>query len=65
MCNDSCTGTLLNDMDIIIKHFIDSDANNIDPAPMLRLVGYQKRNSFFAENITKVRTFISWNWKIS
>ena len=52
--NDDCSGVLLDDVDAMVKIFNNANVSDIDPAPMLRLVNYQKRRADFAETVLKV-----------
>ena len=53
--NDDCSGVLLNDVDKLVDQFNKANVSDIDPAPMLRIVNYQKRRAEFAENVLEVR----------
>ena len=55
--NDDCSGLLLDDVDKIVRQFDEADVSDIDPAPMLRLVNYQKRRFDFAETVIQVCGF--------
>ena len=55
LSNDDCSGVLLNDVDRLVDQFNKANVSDIDPAPMLRIVNYQKRRADFAEKVLEVR----------
>jgi hypothetical protein len=52
---------MLDDVDSMVRQFKNANISDIDPAPMLRLVNYQKKRADYAESVKKVIQITFWN----
>jgi len=60
LSNDDCSGVMLDDVDSMVRIFKNANISDIDPAPMLRLVNYQKKRADYAESVKKVNYIAVW-----